>query len=213
MKPVRSSVEGQHTDGEARIRSFVALDLDAIVRAAVGALQSELAHHKADVRWVRPEGMHVTLKFLGSVAAPLLEQVHSTLVAAVGGTPRLQVRVGGLGAFPSWRRPRVVWVGLSGDGLAELAASVEAAVARLGFEPERRPFTPHLTLGRVNSLRGWPRLEEVLKAHLGDDFGESVIDAVTIYRSTLQKGGAVYSRLWTIPLQEHRKGGTYDSGR
>jgi len=134
----------------------------------------------------------------------LLERVHAALAATLAGAPALKVRACGLGAFPSWRRPRVVWVGLSGDGLVELAASVDTALTPLGFEPERRAFTPHLTLGRVNGLRGWPRLEEVLKAHLSDDFGESAIDAVTVYCSTLQKGGAVYARLWTIPLQGHR---------
>ena len=194
------------------IRSFVAVDLAAPVRQAVGDLQSQLARINADVRWVRAEGLHVTLKFLGSVEAPRLERVHEAVVAAVGQQPALHVRVRGLGAFPGWRRPRVVWVGLHGVGLAEIAACIDDALVPLGFEREQRSFTPHLTLGRVNSPRGWPRLEEVCKAHLDDDFGESDIDAVTIYRSTLQRGGAVYTSLWTIPLSRH-KGASHDIGR
>ena len=194
------------------IRSFIAVDLDTPVQQAVRTLQSELARISADVRWVRAEGMHVTLKFLGAVEPPRLERVHETLASAVCEQPALQVQVQGLGAFPSWRRPRVVWVGLHGDGLVELAARVDDALAVLGFEREQRAFTPHLTLGRVNSLRGWPRLEEACKAHLDDDFGASDISAVTIYRSTLQRGGAVYTSLWTIPLRRH-KGASHDIGR
>jgi 2'-5' RNA ligase len=211
------------------IRSFIAVDLQSPVLAAVGELQAHLARIKADVRWVRPQGMHVTLKFLGPVEPGRLEQVYTSVVAAVRGRPALQLCVHGLGAFPSWRRPRVLWVGLAasvgsagplpdgslrptmsdrrggGDGLAALAAAIDTAVQPFGFEPEKRGFTPHITLGRVNSLRGWPALEEVLKMHLDDDFGSSTVSAVVIYRSTLRPDGSVYSPLWTIPLGQHKE--------
>jgi 2'-5' RNA ligase len=187
------------------IRSFVALDLAAPVRQAIIDLQAVLRRSDADVRWVRPEGLHLTLKFLGAVAPPHLQRVHETLCAAVARQPALHVRVRGLGAFPNWRRPRVVWVGLHGDGVVELAACIDAALVTLDFEREQRAFTPHLTLGRVNSPRGWPGLEEICKAHLDDDFGESDMSAVTLYRSTLQRGGAVYTALWTIPLGRHKE--------
>jgi len=202
----------EEESNSTRIRSFVAVDLGAPVQHAVRALQDELVRIKADVRWVRPEGLHVTLKFLGSVEATRLERVRVALATALADQPALHVHVHGLGAFPGWRRPRVVWIGLQGDGMVQLAARVEDALAPLGFEREQRPFTPHLTVGRVNSPRGWARLEEVCKAHLDDDFGESDIDAVTIYRSTLQRGGAVYTLLWTIPLDQV-KGASHDTGR
>jgi len=192
------------------IRSFVAVDLDAPVLQAVTDLQGALRRINADVRWVRPEGLHVTLKFLGSVDPERLARVHAALVSDLHEQPALHVSVRGLGAFPNWRRPRVVWVGLHGEGFGTLAARVDGALAPLGFEREQRAFTPHLTLGRVNSLRGWPRLEEACKAHLDDDFGASDIGAVTIYRSTLQRGGAVYAPLWTIALSRH-KGVVHDS--
>ena len=186
------------------IRSFVAIDVEPAVRAALRSLQTEFIDTHADVRWVRPEGLHVTLKFLGAVEPARLEAVHTALVAALANQAALRLAVRGLGAFPSWRRPRVVWVGLDGEGVAELAACTEQTLTGLGFAAEGRPFTPHLTLGRVNSLRGWPRLEELIKTHLEDDFGTSRIDAVTVYRSTLQPGGATYTSLWTIPLQGHK---------
>jgi len=194
------------------IRSFVAVDLDTPVQQVINDLLGELRRIDADVRWVRPEGLHVTLKFLGSVDPARLDRVHATLAVDLHDQPALQVSVRGLGAFPNWRRPRVVWVGLHGEGLVALAARVDGALARLGFEREQRAFTPHLTLARVNSPRGWPRLEEACKAHLDDDFGASEIDAVTIYRSTLQRGGAVYAPLWTIALRRHKRA-AHDSGR
>ncbi len=195
------------------IRSFIAVDLQAPVREALQAPLLELSRLKADVRWVRPQGMHVTLKFLGGVEAPRLEQVHTTLAAVISGQPSFRLRVRGLGAFPSLRRPRVLWVGLEGLELVELATRVETAMTRLGFAAEKRPFAGHITVGRVSSRRGWPRVEEVISAHLTDDFGESAVDAVIIYRSTLRPDGAVYTPLWTIPLSLNKEGVRYDTRR
>jgi RNA 2',3'-cyclic 3'-phosphodiesterase len=191
-------------EGE-RIRSFIAVDLEEPVRAALRRLLDQAAQLKGDVRWVRGEGLHVTLKFLGWVEAARLEQVHGALAAAVAGRPALRVRAHGLGAFPTLRRPRVLWVGLEGEGLAELAAGVETAMTRVGFEPEPRAFTPHITLGRVNGTRGWSYVEELFTMHMSDDFGDSNVDAVTIYRSTLRPDGAVYTPLWTIPLGRNKE--------
>ncbi len=191
---------------EGKIRSFVAVDLDAPVQAALRRLLAQFAALKCDVRWVRAAGLHVTLKFLGWVDAARLDAVHTALAAAIAGQPALVVRARGLGAFPTLRRPRVLWVGLEAEGLAGLAARVEEATTGLGFEPENRAFTPHITLGRVNGMRGWSRVEEVFKAHLSDDFGECIVDAVTMYRSTLRPDGAVYTPLWTIPLSRHKEG-------
>lgn len=189
----------------ARLRSFVAVDLEPAVLEALAVLQRELAATQADVRWVRPEGMHVTLKFLGGLPADLLGQIHAAVQDSTSRVPPIPLRAHGIGAFPSLRRPRVVWVGLDDDGrLAQLAARVEAALEPLGLAREKRAFTPHVTLGRVNSMRRWARLEGLLEAHLDDEFGASTVREVVLYRSTLRRDGAVYTRLWTIPLTENR---------
>jgi RNA 2',3'-cyclic 3'-phosphodiesterase len=187
------------------LRSFIAVDLETPVLDALRTLQSELARTGADVRWVRPANMHVTLKFLGAVEPARLERVHAALRDAVSDQAVLRLRAHGLGAFPSLRRPRVVWAGLVGDNLAALAGRVDVALEPLGFAAEQRAFTPHVTLGRVNGMRGWARLEEMLKAHIDDDWGATVIDAVIIYRSTLHRDGAVYLPLWTIWLGRNKK--------
>jgi 2'-5' RNA ligase len=189
-----------------KIRSFIAVDLSAPVRAALQRLRDQFAQLRCEVRWVRVEGVHVTLKFLGWVEPARLERIRMTLAAAAAGQPALRVRARGLGAFPNLRRPRVLWVGLEGAGLSRLAACVEEAMSRLDFEPEKRGFTPHITLGRVNGMRGWSNVEELFKAHLSDDFGECIVDAVTIYRSTLHPDGAVYTPLWTIQLIQNKGG-------
>jgi 2'-5' RNA ligase len=196
-----------------RIRSFIAIDLAEPVRAAIASLQRELARANADVRWVRVEGMHVTLKFLGAVDAPRLDRVHAAVATTLHLQPALPIRAHGVGAFPSLHRPRVLWVGLQSEGLVELAARIDAAVTPLGFEPEQRPFTPHATLGRVNSLRRWAALEAQLATHIDDDFGRSDVDAVRIYRSTLRPTGSIYTPLWTMSLNKHKEGAPYDNGR
>lgn len=185
-----------------RIRSFIAVDLEPPVLEGVRALQATFSHTRGDVRWVRPGGLHVTVKFLGPVEPARLAQVHAAVQAALRAQPCLAVRVRRLGAFPSLRRPRVLWVGVESEELGALARGIDTALTPLGFAPEERAFAPHLTLGRVNSLRGWPALEEQFKGHLDDDFGTSTVTAVAIFRSTLQPGGAVYTPLWTIPLQQ-----------
>ena len=199
--------------GPERIRSFIAIDIAAPVRAALHRLIAEIARCEADVRWVRVETLHVTLKFLGGVETQRLEAVRAALADAIQDRPALQLQVRGLGAFPSLHRPRVLWVGLHGDGVVELAAHIDAALARIGCEPEKRAFTPHATLGRVSSLRGWQRLEEAIQAHRDDDFGASTVDAVTIYRSTLRPDGAVYTPLWTISLSRNKEGAHHGIGR
>jgi RNA 2',3'-cyclic 3'-phosphodiesterase len=194
-----------------RIRSFIAIDLAEPVRAAIATLQRELAGTNADVRWVRTESMHVTLRFLGAVEAERLNRVHAAVAAALQAQPPLDVRAHGVGAFPSLRRPRVLWAGLQSAGLVELAACVDATTTALGFAPELRAFTPHITLGRVNSQRGWGPLETQLTSHLDDDFGASTIEAVTIYRSTLRPTGAIYTPLWTMTLNKYKQGEHYDN--
>jgi 2'-5' RNA ligase len=194
-----------------RLRCFIAIDIAAPVCAALRDVIEQFARRKSDVRWVRGDGLHVTLKFLGWIDARRLQQIEAALAQVLRGRPALRVRVRGLGAFPSFRRPRVLWVGLEGDGLGELAACVEQAMNQLGFDPEKRGFTPHITLGRVNGMRGWSHVEDTLKTHLTEDFGESTVEVVTLYRSTLHPDGAIYTPLWTIPLGQNREGASDDN--
>jgi 2'-5' RNA ligase len=165
------------------------------------------------VRWTRDEGLHLTLKFLGSVAVDHLDAVRAALAPLLAQTPSFTARVAGLGVFPRPERPRIVWVAVQAGELPRLAALVEKATSRLGFAAEERPFQGHVTLGRVTGRRGWAPVAAALKLHSDEDFGTFEVRHVTAFRSDLQRGGSVYTELWTIPLSTGIGGGDHGIGR
>jgi 2'-5' RNA ligase len=190
-----------------RLRAFIAVSPSPEIHERLLRLKAELASAGAAVRWVRDDGMHNTVKFLGSLEESLLAALREALAEAASDFEPFPVSVAGLGVFPSPKRPRVVWVGLHGAALGALAAAVERAVEPLGFAPESRPYRPHITLGRVTGNQGWKRLEELLRARGRDEIGSCIIDELVAYRSHLQRGGSVYTKLYSIPLSVRRKGG------
>lgn len=196
------------------IRCFIALELPPEARKALEGVQRRLAPVGREVKWVRPEGIHLTLKFLGNIDEGQVEpvgRVVSEAAATCGGPLRLAMK--GLGAFPGVARPRVVWVGLTGDTarLAALAQDLEKRLAPLGFAPEGRPFTPHLTLGRVKEFgagRGRGRaggknpLSEAVVKLAALELGGFEARELILYRSELRPGGAVYTRLHAAGFSE-----------
>jgi 2'-5' RNA ligase len=184
------------------IRAFIAVNLAASVIEEIAKVRSALQEAKGDIRWTRIEGLHLTLKFLGDIARNQVEPILAVVREALQHQPPLQVIACGLGAFPSLRRPRVVWAGLSGKGLKEVSEIVETTLMQLDFPPDEREFTPHLTLGRVRSQRGWERVLPVVKEYEQTYFGESTVNQVILYQSELRPEGAVYSPLGSIPLQQ-----------
>jgi 2'-5' RNA ligase len=142
------------------MRAFLAVEMSPDVRERLVDVKRELAQLGAAVRWVRDDNLHVTVKFLGSVAEDALDELRALLLDALRDTAPMAARVRGLGAFPDLRRARVVWAGVECAPLPALAARLDAAAARIGVAPETRPFRAHLTLGRVNGTRGWKPLAE-----------------------------------------------------
>ena len=196
-----------------RIRAFLAVDLDPVVHAGLVRLKHELAAIAPNVRWVGDAGLHATLKFLGAVEPAQLDAVRDALLPQLERFPCFTAGAGGLGVFPSLRRPRVVWIGLDGAGFTDMARLIENALAPLGFSAERRPFRAHVTLARIEAPRGWTQLEDAARAHWNDHFGPSIINSLIAYRSDLRPGGAVYTRLWTIALEDTRGGVAHGTGR
>jgi len=186
------------------MRCFVAIDLAPEVRAAVAEAQAGLraAAPRAAVRWVDPAGMHLTLKFLGEVPEERLPALQGALTEVVTRRPALALAARGLGGFPNARRPRVVWMGIAGDGeaLGRTAVVVEAALVPLGFPAEARPFRGHVTLARVRSPRGLARLADAIAAGAHTDFGAWTAQEVVLYRSHLKPSGAVYEPLARLPF-------------
>lgn len=182
------------------MRCFVALELPAAMRRQLHAQAAPL-RQLGDVRWVGPEQLHVTLKFLGDVDDAAVEGVRQTLAAL----PLLPLRLwlAGLGSFPKRGAPRVIWAGLGGDvaGVVRLAQQFEAAAAHHGVEREQRPFTAHVTLGRARSPRQSLMLQRAIEATSAAVTSPPFEDfAVTLFRSELSRDGAQHTRLASRPI-------------
>jgi RNA 2',3'-cyclic 3'-phosphodiesterase len=180
----------------------VAVLLPADVRAALATEIERLRAQARGVGWVAPENLHLTLKFLGGVEPDRLERVSTALqTTAVAASP-FELTLRGLGAFPSPTRPRVIWAGVhaGGDALGALAARVDAALSRLEFPREDRPFSAHVTLGRVREPSRDPALTVALAAGAARDFGRVPVAQVALMRSDLSPRGARYTALATWAL-------------
>ncbi len=186
----------------SRIRCFVAADLDEPARQEVGRLQERLRKMGVRGRWVAPERVHVTVRFIGEIPPETFDAVCEALARPVGETGPLDLVLQGLGAFPSLRRPRVLWVGLAGDvaGLAGAAREVNGRLEGLGLPGEARPFRPHVTLARAKGPSGMDGLERALKAigvYQGPGFR---VTRLTLYESRLKPGGPEYIPRRAVPL-------------
>lgn len=186
----------ENTGAESRLRLFVAIELPAFVSDALAKLQAEMKQVDIPVRWLPPENIHLTLKFLGETPVSAIKTVESQLSAAAGNFSPIQLRAQGLSVFPGPRRARVLWTGTGGetDRLAALQKEVEERLAAIGFEKENRPFTAHLTLAR---FKGKSDPETVISLmHQYGDFASAFFSAgsVCLFESRLTSGGAVYAR-------------------
>jgi 2'-5' RNA ligase len=191
------------------VRLFLAAELPEPLRLRLAQVQRELEEVAQEVRWTRPEGMHLTFLFLGEMA----EDRVPAIVAALGGSgieaaERFSLQVRGLGAFPRRGRPRVVFAAIDGDRDAAVRqrTRLEQALAPLGFRPEGGTYEPHLTLGRVKPAdragggRSVADLRAVLERRASDPFGAFEVEAVTLFESRLSPGGADYRPVVRFPL-------------
>jgi 2'-5' RNA ligase len=183
-------------------RSFIAVEVPQSLRAKLEGVQRELKRADADVRWVRPESIHLTLKFLGSVSGEELEKISGAIAPIVSASVPFEIRLLGLGCFPSSRNPRIVWVGIEKGSLeaSSLQKAVENRAAEVGFPPETRPFKPHLTIGRVRSSRGKASLAQAVENLRDVEIGSYPVNEVFLFRSELKPSGAVYTKLQTFPM-------------
>ena len=191
-----------------QVRSFIAVELPDELKLGLTHLEAQLKIDKQPwVKWVDPSGIHLTLKFLGSISIDRISEINRAIEEATQGIPPFRLEAKGLGVFPSLRRVQVAWVGISGeiDKLSQLQQQLESNLARLGFAPETRPFTPHLTLAR---LRNRASLDE------RQSFGQLIattkfkaaytikVDAISLMRSQLTGEGAIYNRINSIKLKK-----------
>lgn len=185
---------------EELTRTFVAVELDPGLREAVRAVQEDLASAGGRMRWVHPENLHLTLRFLDTLPRGRMEAAIAAAGQAASEVRPFQVTFRAVGAFPSPRRAQVVWIGV-GEGaerLVALAVSLDAAMARHGFGEPDRPFRPHLTIGRAGNAPGplWRALEAVGEVEVGSQ----VVTHIAVVASVLGPGGPRYAVLDRAPL-------------
>jgi RNA 2',3'-cyclic 3'-phosphodiesterase len=191
------------------LRTFIAIELDEPLRVALAAVQTKFKHQAppGSVKWVAPDGIHLTLKFLGDTPASRAAEIAAALARACEGIPPFEFTVEGRGCFPNTRRPRIIWVAVRSHGpwLAELQSAVEHYVAPLGWPTEERGFSPHLTLGRVARDAG-PAIEaavgRVVEESVVEQIGTERATAVSLIKSDLRPAGAVYATLVSVPLED-----------
>ena len=189
------------------LRAFIAVEIPSEIQLNI---QKEVTHFRkgieALVRWVPPHNMHLTLKFLGDVSPKNVEFLTQMLRNEAGNIQCFDIHLAGLGSFPSLRRPRVLYVGIRAPAaLDALQHGIESALRRLGYESEERPFSAHLTLGRVKqniSAVDQQKIRRALEDTQVDLLGTARVDSVHLYKSELNPGGSVYTRLYSAPLKK-----------
>jgi len=184
------------------MRTFIAIEIPEEIKKEMVELQRRLRSSAVDASWPRPEGIHLTLKFLGEIPEAKVSEVQEALKSAASRSGAFRLEVEGVGTFPHPQNARVVWIGLSGDidKLTALQTAIEDGMERIGMKREDRPFTPHLTLGRIKYIRSkeiWLKALESLKDIRLPGFD---VTAVSLMKSELKRTGAVYTEVTRAEL-------------
>jgi 2'-5' RNA ligase len=190
------------------LRAFVAIELPAYVCDAIQKQTTRLRQTLGNdfIRWVPTRNMHLTLKFLGDTAASHLDFLKQLLNREADSHPQFDIQLGGIGAFPNSRNPRLLWTGIHAPAdLVSLQRGIESGASRLGYKPEERPFSPHLTIARVRQTASLTELQKIRTALDSIQFGNIAIarvDSIHLFKSDLQPGGSVYTKLFSASLSK-----------
>lgn len=187
------------------MRLFIAIEIPGSIKQQIAQIQDQLKKAGADASWTRTEGIHLTLKFLGEVPDMRVPEILSSLQAAATGTASFQLSVAGAGAFPNLKAPRVLWVGFGGDleKLTLLQVSVEKEMETIGFAPEARKFSPHLTLARIKFPKPRFSWQNAVVPIGSSSLGEFTVNAVSLMKSELDRTGAVYTEMGRVELKHN----------
>ena len=193
-----------------QLRAFIAIEFPQHIQDAIERQTARLRQTLGSdlVRWIPAQNMHLTLKFLGDIAASHVEFLKQMLAREAASHAQFDLQIGGLGSYPTSRRPRILWVGLHAPAdLVSLQKNIEAGATRLGYEQEERPFSPHLTIGHVrqnvNPLE-LPKIRAALDSIQLGSIGTARVDSVHLIKSELQPNGSVYTKLFSAPLSKQR---------
>ena len=187
------------------IRTFIAIELPEKIGSAISKVQEGIRSYGFKIRWVRPENIHLTLKFLGNIKEADTEKVGKIVFESVKGYKPISLKAKGIGVFPGIKKPRVVWTGISDqlNLLTELQKTLDEKLEEIGFPKEKRPFRGHLTLGRVKAKIDPKRLSDALQEFAKFESESFSADRVILYKSELKPKGAVYTKLANLLLIEN----------
>ena len=187
------------------MRSFIAIELPEGVKSALAELRQELKKCNADIRWVKPDNVHLTLKFLGDIDEKSLDMIIEATKAACTGYSGFDLEARGVGVFPDMRAPRVLWVGISdNDSLTGLQKDIENGLAAIGFSSEKRRFRPHLTLGRFKSSSGKEGLYDKIEEYKNISQGLIEVTSLFLIKSELTPSGAKHTKITGIDLKNEK---------
>jgi 2'-5' RNA ligase len=184
------------------IRTFIAIEIPRETKELLAWIQEQLKQSRARVRWVRTDSIHLTLKFLGNIHSSKVDDIATAVAQAVSNQSPLGFCAAGLGCFPSKRNPRVIWVGVQGEveRLGQIQSRLESGLERLGFTREKRPFHPHLTIGRLKDKRRCQELIETMDSLKLPEFNSFDVAEIILYKSDLKPTGAIYTKLHRMSL-------------
>lgn len=183
-----------------KFRAFISTDIEPN-QHLVSTIR-DLGRARADLKVVKPELLHLTLKFLGDAEESLVDEIAKRIASSAEGVAPFEISLKGMGAFPSLSNIRVVWVGIEdGASLTTIAKKLDASLEDLGFERDKKGFVPHLTLARARSARNIADVQDILKDNPATDFGRYVVDRILLKKSVLGPQGPSYTT-----VREHRLG-------
>jgi RNA 2',3'-cyclic 3'-phosphodiesterase len=184
------------------LRCFIAIEIPEAIKQGISEIIDLLKKYNIDIKWVKSENLHITLKFLGNTQDNLLQKIQESLFNIVLSYEPFYIKIYTTGVFPNRRNPRIIWVGIEdSDMLEKIKIDIEDSMALLGFQKENKGFKPHLTLGRVRSQKGIINLINELDNFKNKDFGNIYVKDIKLMKSVLKPTGAEYSCLYEIPLQ------------
>jgi len=188
----------------SQIRSFIAIELLLPVQTRIEDIQRKLKSSASDVRWVKTESIHLTLKFLGTIEEERIPEITGSIEQCCTASVPFTLTIRTLGVFPNEKNPRVIWIGAeeSTGTLTRLQQWLEKKLSLIGFKEEKRAFSPHLTLGRVKSPKGKKELMQKIAEHKNYACGTLEAQEICLFKSDLTPSGAVHTKLKTFLLQE-----------
>ena len=184
------------------IRTFIAVDLNPRIKKTIKHIQNYLDRANCDVKWVKPENIHLTLKFLGDINIKEIDALTQLLSNLLQNIKPIETEFTLLNAFPDISQPHIIWAGLKDDSqkIAHLVKFLEKSLGRIGFKEEQKPFRPHITIGRIRTQNNISNLSHALSDYTVPDTQTQTIKHITLYKSTLTSHAPIYDKLATFDL-------------